>query len=186
MAVLKFKPKRKVDAPKPVAPTTVEEPAADAQPSTPAAAPASEEVVGGEPVAGPSGSAPEDALADDAIPAAANEPEATEEEQLREMKHLRRILQYVEGAQTANTNYSITLGATLSTISHAKTRFNELAVCLRGSRPCLTRQNYTEALVEDLELDPSLDIEVPGMVEVILPWHPHFHGQVRGSDTGRG
>ena len=40
-------------------------------------------------------------------------------------------------------------------------------------------QSYTDALVEDLELDPSLDIEVPGMAEVILPWHPHFHGQVR-------
>ena len=128
MAVLKFKPKRKVDAPKPVAPTTVDEPAAGAQPSTPAAAPASDDIVADEPVAGPSGSAPDDALADGATPAAADEPEVSEADQLEEMKHLRRILEYVEGAQTANTNYSITLGATLSTISHAKTRFNELAV----------------------------------------------------------
>ena len=128
MAVLKYKPKRKADAPKPVAPPAVDEPAADAQPATPAAAPASDDAVAVEPVAGPSGLAPGEATADDETEAVAEDPEELERKQLEEMKYLRRILEYVEGAQTANTNYSITLGAALSTISHAKTRFDELAV----------------------------------------------------------
>lgn len=126
MAVFKVKPMRKKDAPKP-APVIAAEPSA-ASPPAPAAAPSSDAAVDVQPVAGPSQPSAAAPVAAQPVAETPAVPEPTEKEQLEEMKRLRGVLALVERAQTANLDYSTVLGAALSTISHAKTRFNELAV----------------------------------------------------------